>query len=232
MLDENLISGLADRARSVLESSKKQRILITIAGPPGAGKSLVAEAVASSLNMHMTGQPIATVVGMDGFHLTRRQLQQQPDSLRALARRGAPFTFNAASAVDFARRVCVYGEDQWCPSFDHAIKDPIPNNIFVPADSRIILFEGNYLHLDYKPWNTIAELADDRWLVEVDRDTASSRLAHRHMASGICKTLEEGFKQADSNDLINLEHILLHSLPANIYFSSDAHSFRKRGKAG
>jgi pantothenate kinase len=42
---------------------------------------------------------------MDGFHLTKAQLELTPDPAYAFARRGAPFTFDAQGLVDTLSRL-------------------------------------------------------------------------------------------------------------------------------
>lgn len=48
------------------------------------------------------------------------------------------------------------------PSFDHAVKDPVPDTIAISSRTKVVIIEGNYTLLDEKPWNGIADLVDDR----------------------------------------------------------------------
>ena len=83
-----------DQARS------PRRLLVGMAGVPGSGKSTVSHALCQHLNA--TSSPVmarAVVVGMDGYHLTRAQLDSMPDPAEAHRRRGAPWTFDGAAFV-------------------------------------------------------------------------------------------------------------------------------------
>jgi pantothenate kinase len=51
----------------------------------------------------------------------------------------------------------------YAPSFDHALKDPVYNDIPIHPTARIIIFEGNYLSLNTKPWSEAAKLMDELW---------------------------------------------------------------------
>lgn len=85
---------------------------------------------------------------MDGFHLTRAQLAsfpEPPGPETAIARRGAAFTFDAQGWVDFVRRLQSTHEDQWAPSFDHAVKDPVERGTLVLRKHRIVILEGLYV---------------------------------------------------------------------------------------
>ena len=48
---------------------------------------------------HKKGKDSFLVLGMDGFHLTKKQLQAMENPREALARRGAPYTFNPEGLI-------------------------------------------------------------------------------------------------------------------------------------
>lgn len=84
---------------------------------------------------------------MDGYHLTRVQLDAMPDPTTAHARRGAEFTFDGSGFLELvqALREPITKETGTilAPSFDHAIKDPKEDDIAVAPTQRIVVFEGN-----------------------------------------------------------------------------------------
>lgn len=211
---------LAKRALSLLKDSGKDRVVITIAGIPGSGKSTTAAKVASALNALSPG--IAAVVGMDGFHYTRAQLDKFEDPAKAHKFRGAAFTFDAEKVVDLASRLHNSSESCPVPTFDHAKKDPVENGLVIEPTVKIILFEGLYLHLDISPWSQIMHYSDDSWFVEIEKSVARDRLAKRHVQSGICDTLEQGYERADFNDLPNGDFIIEHNQAPNLYISGSA----------
>lgn len=159
-------------------------------------------------------EPVAIAVPMDGFHLTRAQLSAMPDPERAHARRGAEFTFDGRAflALVEALRAPVGGPGGviCCPSFDHAVKDPVPDAIAIGPRQRILLFEGNYVCLDREPWRTAADAAhmDERWFVAVDEAVARARLIQRHVAAGIAADAAAAAARADANDLVNGREIV------------------------
>lgn len=165
-----------------------QRLLVGISGIPGAGKSTLAQQLAVTLNAR--GHAVATVVGMDGWHYSRAQLDTFPDPVHAHARRGAAFTFDADAFVAFASALRASEPILYAPAFSHAEKDPVADSIEV-ADARIVLVEGLYCNLSVEPWNRAAALWDVRWLVVATEDTARDRLISRHVAAGITRTREE-----------------------------------------
>lgn len=48
------------------------------------------------------------------------------------------------------------------PSFDHALKDPILDDILISSRIRLVIVEGNYTLLKQSPWDEIAEVCDER----------------------------------------------------------------------
>jgi pantothenate kinase len=151
--------------------------------------------------------PLATFVPMDGYHLSRNQLDALPDPTTAHARRGAAFTFDGQSFLALVKKlrepICPESQTLYAPSFDHAKKDPVADDISIAPSMRIIIFEGNYLSLNKSPWKDAAELMDELWFVDVDFKVARERLVHRHVKAGIAKDEEDAGKRADENDLVN-----------------------------
>lgn len=104
-----------------------------------------------------------------------------PDPSTAHARRGAEFTFDGDAFLHLVQRVRqpLPADNIYAPSFDHAIKDPVSNDICIVASDRIVIFEGNYLNLNKTPWKEVAGLMDESWFVEVDLEVAGKRLVAR-----------------------------------------------------
>src|SRR5688572_27161103 len=88
-----------DELADILRRAAGARTLVAVAGPPGAGKSTFAEALADRLNEAAAGS--AAVLPMDGFHFDDRVLE--PLGLRA--RKGAPDTFDVAGLRHMLERL-------------------------------------------------------------------------------------------------------------------------------
>ena len=149
---------------------------------------------------------------MDGYHLSRAQLSALPDPATAHARRGAAFTFDDASFLALVRKIreplCPESVTIYAPSFDHATKDPVENDIPILTTARIVIFEGNYLSLNKGLWAEAAKLMDELWFVSVDFRVARQRLVARHLKAGIAPNEEEAHKRVSDNDLVNGHEII------------------------
>ncbi|PWY86243.1 P-loop containing nucleoside triphosphate hydrolase protein [Aspergillus heteromorphus CBS 117.55] len=215
---DDQVERLVDKIWNKFQSQPPStRLLVAISGIPGSGKTGLATTMSNRINhLHTTQHPqspqIATFVPMDGYHLTRAQLSRMPDPAYAVARRGAAFTFDGEKFLKLvqALREPVTAETQslFAPSFDHAVKDPVDDDISIPASCRVVFFEGNYLSLDREPWRAAAGLMDELWFVEVDFEVARKRLVRRHVRAGIARDEEEAEKRVAENDLVNGKEIV------------------------
>ncbi|KAL6831487.1 P-loop containing nucleoside triphosphate hydrolase protein [Trichoderma sp. SZMC 28015] len=186
------------------------RLIVAVAGPPGSGKTTIANKVVDIINSLPSKSPKTIVVSADGFHLPLATLRKLPNASEALARRGAPWTFDGHAAVSLVRKLKTNTRAQpvLAPTFDHAIKDPVSDGLLIEPDVDVCILEGNYLLCDEHPWDEIADLVDDKWFVHVEPDLACKRVASRHLAAGIETTMEGAVHRAKTNDLVNGEFIL------------------------
>lgn len=151
------------------------RRILGITGPPGAGKSTLAAALAEALGER------ARLVGMDGFHLAEAELRR----LGRRDRKGAPDTFDALGYVALLRRLRAADEEVvYAPHFDRSIEEAIAGSVPVPREVPLVITEGNYLLVDDAPWSAVRPLLDECWYVEPDETERLERLVARHQRFG------------------------------------------------
>jgi pantothenate kinase len=190
------------------------RLLVGISGIPASGKSSFAELLIENINTLLRSWSDsqdtiqgagAVLVGLDGWHLTRAQLDIFPDPKLAHDRRGIHWTFDGPAYVSFVRTLrkdlTPTSSIITAPSFDHALKDPAPHAISIHPHHRIVLIEGLYTFLSIDPWNEAGLLLDERWFIRVDIEEAQRRLVKRHVVSGVAKNLEEAIWRSKENDM-------------------------------
>ena len=155
-----------------------RRIVVGIAGSPGAGKSTLAEQLVESLD------PRAALVQMDGFHLSQSRLT----ALGRRDRMGAPDTFDVdgfrATLVAIRRSFGNSGHSVPVPGFDRGIEEPIPDAIGMAPEFPCVVVEGNYLLLDSGGWERVAPLLDLTFFIEIDDEVRLERLIARHEQFG------------------------------------------------
>ncbi|KAK2015869.1 phosphoribulokinase/uridine kinase [Colletotrichum eremochloae] len=224
------IAKLRERVKSLLAEQRlscpSRRILVAVAGVPGSGKSTVTAAVREDLQKHAVEN--VAVLPMDGFHYSCATLSSFNDPDLAFRRRGAPFTFDVVSFLNLVKKlraipIPLKGESEIiirAPSFDHALKDPLPGALEISSRTEVVIIEGNYTLLNEEPWNRIADLVDDRWFVDVTLEKARERLAARHLQAGIEKTPELALLRVDQNDVLNGAHIRSNLIEPTIRISN------------
>jgi pantothenate kinase len=176
-----------------------QRFLLGIAGPPGAGKTRLAETLVELIAGHR-GEGFAVLAPMDGFHLPNRVLEAR--GLRAV--KGAPETFDIEEFVLFLRRVREEPQTLvlW-PQFHRELDEPTPEAIAITPLAKLVITEGNYLLLDRPSWREGRSLLDDVWYLDVARELLRKRLLERQLAGG--QSEEDAIRHVDGSDLPNAE---------------------------
>jgi pantothenate kinase len=208
----HLTSISATRANdAVPRIAPTQRLIVGIAGVPASGKSTLAARVVQYTNDLLRQEDdVAILVGLDGWHLTRAQLDAFPDAKLAHDRRGAHWTFDPESYVSFVRDLRQHLPQPgstiesssviYAPSFSHELKDPTPRTVAIHAHHRLVLIEGLYTFLSIDPWVNASRLLDERWWVELSEEEAKARLILRHVLTGVAKDLKEAEWRAEEND--------------------------------
>ncbi|CCE86372.1 Piso0_004857 [Millerozyma farinosa CBS 7064] len=208
------IKKLASRVKNIYKSKNQdgsgRRVLISLAGVPGSGKSKLSDQLVKELGDELR----SVVVPQDGFHLYRRELEQMNNAPDAIRRRGAPFTFNASRFVELIKQLAAPRSSTAvirAPSFDHKLKDPVENDIIVAPEVKAVIIEGNYVSLKDPVWTDIEKYMDETWFIYTDLDTTCQRLANRHLEAGIVSSEDEAIKRAKGSDYDNSLYILSHS---------------------
>lgn len=166
-----MLDSLLPRVRAL----PGERVIIGIAGPPGAGKTTLAASLAAALDS-------AAVVPMDGFHLANNELAR----LGRADRKGAPDTFDSNGYVALLHRLRTPSELVYAPSFDHVMNEPIAGSIPVEPSVRVIVTEGNYLLL----WPQARALLDLAVYVDVSSpDERIAGLIERQISKGLSPAL-------------------------------------------
>lgn len=151
-----------------------RRVMVGIAGPPGAGKSTLAEALAGKFHD-------AVAVPMDGFHLAQAELRR----LGLAHRKGAPATFDAYGFVHLLRRLREGTELVYAPVYSRVVHESIGSAIPIFPSTRLLVIEGNYLLLPDQPWAQVPGLLDLTVYVDAPERERVDGLVRRQRGFGL-----------------------------------------------
>ncbi len=183
-----------------------QRFMAAVAGPPGSGKTTLADQLKSELES--SGQS-AVVVPMDGYHLDDVILNARGHR----ARKGAHHTFDVAGFNHLIRRIRAREPDVYLPVFDRHHEHSRAAADMVAADTRFIIVEGLYLLLKRPPWDELKQLFDYTIFLDVPENELVRRLTKRILAHGNDEAYAKYW--IASNDALNMRDVIANSAPAD-----------------
>jgi pantothenate kinase len=196
---DDALKLLLEEARVLL--THPGRRLLGIAGGPGVGKSTIAQQVVAELNA--TQQDVAAYVPMDGFHMKHAKLE----ALGTVADKGMPHTFEGAAFADFLAALKAATGPMSGPGYSRKIEDVVEDAFTVPATTRLLVVEGNYLLLATAPWWRVKPLLDRAVFVDVPREVVRARLMKRHAEEGLF-TEERNRAHIERVDLANYDLVM------------------------
>jgi pantothenate kinase len=154
----------------------RDRFTIGIVGKPGAGKSTL-----TSYLMEKLPKDYASLVPMDGYHLSNLQLKQ----LGLTNRKGAINTFDTNGFVNLLKRINTeIDKDIYFPIFHRDIEESYAAEGVVYANTRLVMTEGNYLLASEGGWEQVAPELDEVWYLKINDDLRLERLIKRHHQFG------------------------------------------------
>lgn len=181
------LSALVDRAEKLIGP---KRTILGITGPPASGKSTLAAELAAQLKHR--GIPTA-IVGMDGFHLANRILEER--GIRD--RKGAPETFDPAGYAALLERIRAE-ETVYVPVFHREIEESIAHEAVITPDIRLVITEGNYLLLG-GPWERAHAQISETWYI-ASGPHRMERLIARHISYGKSRAEAEAWARGSDED--------------------------------
>lgn len=203
----------AELADHVLARLADRRMIVAIAGAPGAGKSTLAGDLCAALNQRRAG--LAMVMPMDGYHLDNALL----DARGLRARKGSPPTFDVDGLARDLARVRAADRPVIVPVFDRDLDLARAGAREIAPGVPVILIEGNYLLLDQEPWRDLAGLFDLTVFVAVPEAELERRLIARWLHHGHDPAAARA--RALGNDIPNARLVAAGSRPADITLSQD-----------
>ena len=201
----NGVEQALDRANEITKKTDK-RVIIGVVGKPGAGKSTLT----SYLIDHLP-QNSVSLVTMDGYHLSNQQLSR----LDLANKKGAFNTFDADGYIALLKRINnEFDKDIYFPVFHREIEESYSADGVVPARTKLILTEGNYLLFDQAGWGNVISELTETWYINIEDKLRIDRLLERHEFYG--KSKEAAIAWANGSDETNAKIVEATSIRADV----------------
>lgn len=181
----------------VYHAAKKCRVVIGIAGPTGAGKSVVAalfKELAKQAHLPFAFESIT----IDAYHYPNRFLTSHFSEGVALKQLKGRFDTYEVAALAKDLNAFASGENVTFPAYSRKLHDPVPNSIRVEAKAALLMVEGLWLLSDKGGWEQVRPLLDFCYFIDSDKERTKQAVIKRHMAGG--RTYEDAARHYEEVD--------------------------------
>lgn len=165
------------------QAAKKPRGTIGLAGPTGAGKSVV-----GVLFQELARQAGLTfdfaVVTIDAYHYPNAYLLSHFADGEPLKKvKGRYDTYDVAALARDLKAFAAGGNLAF-PAYSRKLHDPVPNRTPITTPATLLLVEGLWLLFDRAGWEAIRPQLDFCYFIESDRERTRQAVIKRHMTGG------------------------------------------------
>lgn len=189
--------NLFGKTVTVFNDSKKSRVIIGIAGPTGAGKSVVA--VLFKELAKQSALPFAfESITIDAYHYPNSYLYSHLSEGAPLKQVKGRFDTYDVPALIKDLQAFAAGETVSFPAYSRKLHDPVKNSILVEAKATLLLVEGLWLLSEIGGWENVRPHLDYCYFIDSDKERTRQAVIKRHMTGG--RTFEDASKYYDAVD--------------------------------
>jgi putative kinase len=181
----------------IYRAAEKPRVAIGIAGPTGAGKSVV-----SMLFKELAKQarlPFAfESVTIDAYHYPNSYLLSHFSGGTTLKQFKGRFDTYDVAALARDLKAFAAGENVSFPAYSRKLHDPVPNSIAITNPATLLVVEGLWLLYDQADWEQVRLLLDFCYFIDSDTERTRQAVIKRHMTGG--RTREDAARHFEEVD--------------------------------
>ena len=181
----------------VYRAANKSRVVVGIAGPTGAGKSVVAvllKELARQARLPFAFESIT----IDAYHYPNSFLLAHFSEGAPLKQVKGRFDTYDAKALVRDLKIFAAGEKVSFPAYSRKLHDPVPDSIRVELPPALLLVEGLWLLSDQGDWAQVRPLLDFCYFIDSDKERTRQAVIKRHMTGG--RTLEDASRHYEMVD--------------------------------
>jgi pantothenate kinase len=210
------LSALSDRQKAfylnlfsdvvaLYESRHKPRFVLGIAGPTGAGKSVVA-VLLKELSQQAALPFAVEAITMDAYHFPNQYLLSHFSDGQPLKMVKGRFDTYDSAALAADLRDFSAGKTVSFPAYSRKLHDPVQNARTVDAPNVLLIIEGLWLLYDKAGWEIVRPLFDYSIFIAADPARARQPVLNRHIMGG--RTLQDAERHYETVDAKNSALVL------------------------
>jgi pantothenate kinase len=187
------------------QSWNQPRGIIGIAGPTGAGKSVVA--VLFKELAKQAGLPFAfEAITIDAYHYPNRFLRSHFSDGEPLKQvKGRFDTYDVAALVRDLKAFAA-GKSVSFPVYSRKLHDPVADGVVVTDKPALLIVEGLWLLYEQAGWEQVGPRLDFSLFIESDPEKTREPVIRRHMTGG--RTLADAVRHYEQVDGWNSDLVL------------------------
>jgi pantothenate kinase len=190
---------------AVYRAQNQPRVVIGIAGPTGAGKSVVT--VLFKELARQAALPFAVeAVTLDAWHYPNQHLLSHFSEGAPLKTVKGRFDTYDVGGLIAELQAFAAGANVALPVYSRKLHDPVPGGVQVTARDTLLLVEGLWLLHDAGGWENVRPLLNYTYFIEADPERTKASVVRRHMTGG--RTLEDASRYYDRVDARNSGRVL------------------------
>lgn len=187
------------------QAKQKSRMIVGMAGPAGAGKSVMAaifQEIAKQVSLPFRFE----TVGIDAFHYKNDFLVANMSEGEPLKSHKGRFDTYDVEKLVTALEQFSGGEEVSLPKYSRRIHNPVENTTMIYEQNALLLVEGLWLLYDQNGWEKLANFLDFTIFVEADKDKVKQGVIGRHTMGG--RAPEEALEYYKANEAKNFDLIM------------------------
>ncbi len=181
----------------VYNAAKKARVILGLAGPTGAGKSVVAALFQELARQARLPFAFASVT-IDAYHFPNSFLTTHFTAGVPLKQVKGRFDTYDVAALEKDLNAFTAGAHVAFPAYSRKLHDPVPASVPVTAEKTLLLLEGLWLLADLGGWAQVGAQLDFCYFIESDQERTRQAVIQRHMTGG--RTLKSAIQHYDEVD--------------------------------
>ncbi|MGO8701483.1 MAG: hypothetical protein ACLQVY_27680 [Limisphaerales bacterium] len=184
----------------IYRAKGKPRVVIGIAGAPGAGKSVVAVLLQNMARQADLPFALESIT-IDAYHFPNQFLLSHFSEGKPLKQVKGRFDTYDAKALAGDLKAFSAGEAVSFPTYSRILHDPVKNGVVVAAKEALLIVEGQWLLFDREGWEDVGPHLDYAIFIDSDPVRAKVPVLKRHMAGG--RTWEDASRHYELVDARN-----------------------------